>query len=394
MSKKTLNLGATLSEILKLTNSNFTELYNAIAKVQEANADGAVKAGVYSSLTAMITGLNAGKDEQGNALALKLGDEIYIVDDNSPDFWISDVLTSSSTGTMPDGGFVKGVTYTFGKYQIRVSNTREIQLEDYQRKDKLDALALGNDESEQIALIQSFFEGNVEDDRYPSSKLVAGLLWALEEKASAYQRKDNIDKLTNGINENSSDEHYPSSKLLYSIYNELKGAINSKLDSNVAAETYQSKEGLLKQYNELDLDDNEDLVNEAEAKEKYVSGYVAYQLRREYKSLFNVSTRGTLYGWNFYESDERWTTYQIDGVNYAAIKLTFDGALNPTTSSGEKRPIIIDVLKDSQTSILYQAEFEYDVNTEKYTMYICIDKPTMITVIFALGLNWVNIDDY
>lgn len=132
MAKQTLNLGAVLSDILKNSNSNFTELYDAIAEIQEKIADDGEKAVVYSTVDKMITGLNAGTDEAGKALDITIGDEIYILDDETPDFWVSAVSTTSTTGTKPSS-WEKGTNYTFGKYTIRVSKSREIDLADYQK---------------------------------------------------------------------------------------------------------------------------------------------------------------------------------------------------------------------------------------------------------------------
>lgn len=132
MAKQTLNLGAILSDLIKNANSNFTELYNAIATIQETLSDAGEKAVVFSSVNAMISGLNEGKDEAGNTLDITVGDEIYILDDETPDFWVSAVSTTSSIGTKP-ATWEKNTNYTFGKYTIRVSKSREIDLTDYQK---------------------------------------------------------------------------------------------------------------------------------------------------------------------------------------------------------------------------------------------------------------------
>lgn len=132
MAKKNLNLGAILSDLIKNANSNFTELYDAISTIQETIADDGEKAIVFSTVDKMITGLNAGTDENGNTLSITVGDEIYILDEDTPDFWVSAVSSTSSTGTKPSS-WEKDTNYVFGKYTIRVSKAKEITLEDYQK---------------------------------------------------------------------------------------------------------------------------------------------------------------------------------------------------------------------------------------------------------------------
>lgn len=182
MSKITLNLGAILSDIIKNANSNFTELFDAISAIQEKIADDGEKAVVYSSVAKMIAGLNAGTDEAGNALGITIGDEIYILDDDTPDFWVSAVSTSSSTGTAPTS-WEKDTNYVFGKYTIRVSKSREIDLTDYQK----------------------------------------------------------ISNLVTALSEDSTDTAYPSAKTVYNAIQSLKSTLEQSISGKVDTSTYNAK---------------------------------------------------------------------------------------------------------------------------------------------------------
>ena len=162
MSKITLNLGSILSQLLKDANANFTELYNAVSALQERANEDIQKAVVYDSVTDMRNGLNAGTDGAGNALDLVIGDEIYILDDDTPDFWVSDVNPSSSTGTIPSS-WESGINYAFGKYVIRVSKSREIELVDYQK----------------ISNLVEALSANSDHTHYPSAKAVYDAILAV-----------------------------------------------------------------------------------------------------------------------------------------------------------------------------------------------------------------------
>lgn len=163
MAKQKLKLGATLAEILRDSNNNFTEVYNMLAKIQEAMTDESDKAYTYLTIADMINNLPQGKDGQGNSLptSLNIGDEILILDDLAPDFWVSgnasDYSSTDYETATANTVFKKGVNYKVGNYILRVSNDREIQLEDYQRKDNLDTTTDGF---------------STDDTHYPSSPLV------------------------------------------------------------------------------------------------------------------------------------------------------------------------------------------------------------------------------
>lgn len=252
MAKQTLNLGAVLSDILKNSNSNFTELYDAIAKIQEKIADDGEKAIVYSTVDKMIAGLNAGTDEVGKALDITIGDEIYILDDETPDFWVSAVSSTSTTGTKP-ASWEKGVNYSFGKYTIRVSKSREIDLADYQKIANMDTgSALGSD---------------VTKDRYPSSftvySWVTNLLTTinsqistLNSKAHTHGNKDLLDtykQTESNLADAVSKKHSHANKALLDTYDQtndnIKDAVSKKhshsnksvLDATTASYTTEEK---------------------------------------------------------------------------------------------------------------------------------------------------------
>ena len=133
MSRQVLNLGAILSELLTKANANFNDLYTAVEALQEANGDGNIqKAVVYDSASAMMDGLNSNKDANNKDLNLVVGDEIYILDEGTPDFWVVAINQTSTTGSIPSS-WNNNENYTFGKYTIRPSKSREIDLADYQR---------------------------------------------------------------------------------------------------------------------------------------------------------------------------------------------------------------------------------------------------------------------
>lgn len=233
MAKKTLNLGAVLSDILKNSNSNFTELYDAIAKIQEKIADDGEKAVAYSTVDKMVTGLNAGNDEAGNALDITIGDEIYILDDATPDFWVSAVSSTTTTGTKPST-WDKGKNYTFGKYTIRVSKSREIELKDYQK----------------IANLVTTVDENSADNKYPSAKAVYNAINALKIACeTTYATKDEVRSAIDGV-------HTHANKALLDSYDQtndnIKDAVSKKhshsnktiLDDTTASYTTEEKEKL------------------------------------------------------------------------------------------------------------------------------------------------------
>ena len=160
--KQQLNYGATLKVLMASANANFTELYDAVAVLQALANEDIQKAVVYDSVTDMVNGLNAGTDGAGNALDLVIGDEIYILDDDTPDFWVSAVNSSSSTGTTPSS-WERGINYAFGKYVIRVSKSREIELVDYQK----------------ISNIVEALSENSDHTHYPSAKAVYDAILAV-----------------------------------------------------------------------------------------------------------------------------------------------------------------------------------------------------------------------
>ena len=179
MAKQILNLGAILSDLIKNANSNFTELYNAISTIQETIADDGEKAIVFSTVDKMIAGLNAGTDESGNTLGITVGDEIYILDDETPDFWVSAVSTTSSTGTNPSI-WEKDTNYVFGKYTIRVSKAKEITLEDYHK----------------ISDLVKSIDENASDNLAPTAKAVYNLVSNAINNVHTHSNKTVLDNTT------------------------------------------------------------------------------------------------------------------------------------------------------------------------------------------------------
>lgn len=118
MAQRPLTFGALLSDLLSNANLNFQDLYNAVSAIQEDLADGSNKAVVYPNIDAMVEGLNSNKMADGTTpLNLAIGDDILIIAEGVPDFWISAKNASSVSGTAPSTWEV-GKKYTFGYYDI------------------------------------------------------------------------------------------------------------------------------------------------------------------------------------------------------------------------------------------------------------------------------------
>lgn len=126
--QRPLNLGAALSTIIKNADLNFTDLYKAIANLQNTIYDGGSKAIVYTNVDKMKWGLNANQDENGNTISLNVGDEIYVLDADTPDFWVSAVNDYSYEGKLPTE-WEENQSYIFGIYAIRVSKGKVISEE-------------------------------------------------------------------------------------------------------------------------------------------------------------------------------------------------------------------------------------------------------------------------
>jgi hypothetical protein len=167
-----LNLGAALSALIKNANDNFDELYKAVAKIEGDLADGGQKAVVYSNVDNMITGLQNGKDENDETLDITVGSEIYILDEDTPDFWVSKIFIeapegeSQSTKPKESEEWSKNTEYTFGKYVILVSKSREIDLTQYQTVDNIVTKDLWNSVTDQSDW----------DSKYPSARAVFNAL--------------------------------------------------------------------------------------------------------------------------------------------------------------------------------------------------------------------------
>lgn len=137
MSIEKLKLGQSVDELLKTTNANFNEIAGTLDEWSETVESGGTKAIAFSTTDKMISCLNANQTEDEVELKLNIGDEIYIIDENEPDFWIVGKNTMSSVGSCPDD-WVRGEIYTFGYYQIQRSKQKEINLQDYVTHDELE----------------------------------------------------------------------------------------------------------------------------------------------------------------------------------------------------------------------------------------------------------------
>jgi hypothetical protein len=248
--KTTLKLGVTQSQLIKQTNDNFQYVVNEIsalqndvdkrlAKVQEIATDRSDKIYTYKSLLYFIMYFgdpNGPKDRDGNKITeeIRLGTEILIDDDSSPDFWISGFSTNytnrnpqddkneqGDNNPQPDNcyygvtlakesaygnidytspnSYHKGTNYCIyynaggevgsggssiiyepTNYVFRVSNTKDIQLNDYQRKDNIY-------ETSDEDPLRNPVDGNEYDEyQYPSMNEFAKWVYPLD--------KDKMDK--------------------------------------------------------------------------------------------------------------------------------------------------------------------------------------------------------
>lgn len=344
MAKITLNLGAVLSELLKGANSNFTELYNAISKIQEKIADDGEKAVVYATVDAMVTGLNTGKDGAGNDLSITIGDEIYILDDETPDFWVSAVSTTATTGTKP-ASWEKDTNYAFGKYTIRVSKSREIDLTDYQK----------------IANLVTSIGADSDDTHYPSAKAVYDAV------------KDKVDKVTGKglstndytndektkVTENTKARHSHSNKALLDAYDQtnanIKDAVTKKhshsnktvLDGTTASYTTEEKTKLGNIDNSL-LGVTADQIGKV--KDVTVNGKSV--LNSNGTAVITISELKSGYV-SITTADSRWTTKAVNGTTYQALKV-------------EKTSMAIEVYNSNNQKIVAQNVFD-----DSY-LYICV----------------------
>lgn len=316
MAQIALNLGAVLSDILKNANSNFTDLYDAISKIQEAIADDGEKAVVYSTVDKMITGLNAGTDENGKALDITIGDEIYILDDETPDFWVSAVSTTSTTGAKPSS-WEKGESYTFGKYTIRVSKSREIELADYQKIANMETGdSLSDDTSKR---------------KYPSSHTV--YTWVSAIKSA----------LEGSISTLNGQAHTHDNKSLLDTYKQtetdLADAVSKKhshsnksiLDDTTASYTTEEKSKL------ANIDSSLEGVTADEigkVKDVEVNGLSVLGT----DGVASITVAALQEGFvSILTSDSSWTTQTINGTTYQAIQVQkTDIALGVFNSSGQE----------------------------------------------------------
>lgn len=344
MAKITLNLGAVLSELLKGANSNFTELYNAISKIQETIADDGEKAVVYATVDAMVTGLNTGKDGAGNDLSITIGDEIYILDDETPDFWVSAVSTTATTGTKP-ASWEKDTNYAFGKYTIRVSKSREIDLTDYQK----------------IANLVTSIGADSDDTHYPSAKAVYDAV------------KDKVDKVTGKglstndytndektkVTENTKARHSHSNKALLDAYDQtnanIKDAVTKKhshsnktvLDGTTASYTTEEKTKL------GNIDDSLlGVTADQIGKVKDVTVNGKSVLNSNGTAVITISELKSGYV-SITTADSRWTTKAVNGTTYQALKV-------------EKTSMAIEVYNSNNQKIVAQNVFD-----DSY-LYICV----------------------
>lgn len=137
MSIQELKLGQSVDNLLKTANANFTEIGNTLNDWSDTIEAGGTKGIVFSTVAKMIECLNNNQTEDGAELKLNIGDEIYIVEETAPDFWVVGKVDNLSTGSAPNS-WAENTTYTFGYYQIRTSKSKEINLENYITQDEFE----------------------------------------------------------------------------------------------------------------------------------------------------------------------------------------------------------------------------------------------------------------
>ena len=312
MAKITLNLGAVLSELLRGANSNFTELYDAISKIQESVADGGEKAVVYATADAMVAGLNSGKDGNENELSLSIGDEIYILDDETPDFWVSNVFTGIATGGKP-ASWEKGKFYSFGHYTIRVSKAREIDLADYQK----------------IANLVTSIGENSDDTHYPSAKAVYEAVKGIDGHTHANKALlDSYDQTNADIKDAVEKKHSHSNK--------------NVLDGTTASFTTEEKTKL------SNIDDSLCGVTADEigkVKDVKVNGTSVLD---EATGVAAITVADLAAGFvAVATTDSVWTTKDINGTTYQAIKVAKTNAALGVFNSDRQEIVVQKVYDDN-----------------------------------------------
>jgi hypothetical protein len=128
-----LQLGAVLSTLIDNANKNFDLLAEEVKGLIDMQGK---RAYVYNTVDDMVSTLKAGTDDKGNPLKIDVGDEIYILEDDAPDFWVSSSNATGEDNEIPSS-WENGTTYKFGKYEIRVSGAGTIDLQSYQKISEL-----------------------------------------------------------------------------------------------------------------------------------------------------------------------------------------------------------------------------------------------------------------
>lgn len=123
----TLQLGAVLSALIDTANNNFDIIATELKNLGE---QGAKKAYVYETVDAMIESLRDNVDENGNDLKIDVGDEIYILETGSPDFWVT-ASNELGSGVDKPSEWDNDTDYQFGRYKVRVSGAGTIDLKGY-----------------------------------------------------------------------------------------------------------------------------------------------------------------------------------------------------------------------------------------------------------------------
>lgn len=137
MAIQDLKLGQSVDNLLKTANTNFKEIGDTLDNWSDTIESGGTKGIVFSTVDKMIECLNANTTEDGEELKLNIGDEIYIVEENAPDFWVAGINYNPVEGAKPESWELE-TPYGFYKYIIQVSKSKEIDLENYVTQEELE----------------------------------------------------------------------------------------------------------------------------------------------------------------------------------------------------------------------------------------------------------------
>lgn len=103
------------------------------AESAESIAKGRTQSKSYATTQAMADGLNAAAKD-----FLKVGDNVYIEATNVPDFWVSAVNDTQTSGTLPSDWSAD--SYNYGYFTIRKLESEKVDLGDYVQRTEFGTL--------------------------------------------------------------------------------------------------------------------------------------------------------------------------------------------------------------------------------------------------------------